>query len=118
MKKQIDVRRCRVCECTDADCSGCIQRTGKPCHWVSADLCSACAGGYNTLIRVKRGDPHVARVRVGGRTYSSSSTSLELHACERAAEKVAAAVHAKGFRVEQYRTLSINAGRAALFLEF
>ena len=36
------VRRCRACGCTDLDCSGCIERTGRPCHWVEADLCSAC----------------------------------------------------------------------------
>lgn len=34
--------RCRVCGCTDHDCSGCIRRTGEPCHWVEPDLCSAC----------------------------------------------------------------------------
>jgi hypothetical protein len=37
-----DVRKCRVCGCTDDDCSGCIARTGKPCRWVERDLCSAC----------------------------------------------------------------------------
>lgn len=37
-----EVRRCRECGCTDADCRGCIERTGEPCHWVGADLCSAC----------------------------------------------------------------------------
>lgn len=36
------VRRCRVCGCTDVDCSGCIARTGMPCWWVADDLCSAC----------------------------------------------------------------------------
>jgi len=36
------VRTCRVCGCTDADCSGCIARTGEACHWVEADRCSAC----------------------------------------------------------------------------
>lgn len=35
-------RRCRVCGCTDADCSGCIERTGEPCTWVEPNLCSAC----------------------------------------------------------------------------
>lgn len=35
---------CRVCGCTDHDCRGCIERTGEPCHWVEADLCSACVG--------------------------------------------------------------------------
>jgi hypothetical protein len=37
-------RKCRVCGCTDADYFGCIERTGKPCHWIEADLCSACEG--------------------------------------------------------------------------
>lgn len=37
-----DVRRCRVCGCTDDDCSQCIERTGEPCSWVEWDLCSAC----------------------------------------------------------------------------
>lgn len=36
-------RRCRICGCTDMDCSQCIRRTGEPCWWVAADLCSACA---------------------------------------------------------------------------
>lgn len=38
-----DARRCRVCGCTDADCGGCVARTGQPCYWIDADLCSACA---------------------------------------------------------------------------
>lgn len=33
---------CRVCGCTEDDCSGCIERTGMPCYWVEEDLCSAC----------------------------------------------------------------------------
>lgn len=37
-----DIRRCRVCGCTDDDCHQCIEKTGKPCHWVEDDLCSAC----------------------------------------------------------------------------
>jgi len=36
-------RRCRICGCTDADCRQCIKKTGKPCHWIEPDLCSACA---------------------------------------------------------------------------
>ena len=34
--------RCRVCGCTDDDCFDCYVRTGAPCCWVEADLCSAC----------------------------------------------------------------------------
>lgn len=37
------IRRCQVCGCTDLNCSGCVERTGESCHWVEADLCSACA---------------------------------------------------------------------------
>jgi len=36
-------KTCRVCGCTDDDCSNCIALTGKACHWVEPDLCSACA---------------------------------------------------------------------------
>ena len=35
-------RRCRVCGCTDDDCSQCIKVTGHSCHWVEPDLCSRC----------------------------------------------------------------------------
>lgn len=35
-------RSCRLCGCTEADCSQCIAKTGTPCHWVERDLCSAC----------------------------------------------------------------------------
>jgi len=35
-------RVCRICHCTELDCSACVERTGEPCSWVSMDLCSAC----------------------------------------------------------------------------
>ena len=41
-KDQDAPRSCRVCSCTDDDCSGCIERTGEPCEWIEPDLCSAC----------------------------------------------------------------------------
>lgn len=37
------MQTCRECGCTDVDCSGCIERTGRACSWVETDLCSACA---------------------------------------------------------------------------
>lgn len=40
--RAVAVRTCRKCGCTDADCSGCIERTGERCYWVEGDLCSAC----------------------------------------------------------------------------
>lgn len=33
---------CRICSCTDEDCSWCIVLTGKPCFWQEPDLCSSC----------------------------------------------------------------------------
>lgn len=43
---------CKVCGCTDNDCSQCIEATGVPCYWVAPGLCSRCAtemkkGGRN-----------------------------------------------------------------------
>lgn len=37
-----EVRACRTCGCTDDYCAWCIEKTGHPCRWVEADLCSAC----------------------------------------------------------------------------
>jgi hypothetical protein len=39
----IEIRECHQCGCTDDDCRQCIEKTGEPCHWVSENLCSACA---------------------------------------------------------------------------
>ena len=37
--------RCQFCGCTDADCQGCIDRTGEACSWANAErtVCTACA---------------------------------------------------------------------------
>ena len=46
--------KCRVCGCTDDDCSQCIAKTGKPCTWIERNgensLCSACAGADPEII--------------------------------------------------------------------
>lgn len=34
--------QCRVCGCTDLDCSGCIARTGTACCWAEPGRCTAC----------------------------------------------------------------------------
>jgi len=28
------MKKCRICGCTDEDCSQCIAKTGEPCEWV------------------------------------------------------------------------------------
>lgn len=111
-------RRCRVCDCTDNDCSRCIARTGKPCSWVEPDLCSACQGGWNGLIRVRRGNPNVASVRIGRRTIHASTTGNEEWAVRSIAEKALLAARAVSFRVVRYQRLSAKTSQAALFLEF
>ncbi|RYG48265.1 MAG: TraR/DksA family transcriptional regulator, partial [Chitinophagaceae bacterium] len=42
VSKNIKVRSCRVCGCTEDNCQKCVEKTGHPCHWVAKDLCSAC----------------------------------------------------------------------------
>ena len=39
---ELTKRRCKRCGCTEDNCSVCIERTGGPCLWIGADLCSAC----------------------------------------------------------------------------
>ena len=35
---------CKICGCTDHECSQCVKKTGMPCWWLdeSHELCSAC----------------------------------------------------------------------------
>ena len=33
---------CITCGCTEKDCKQCVEKTGKPCHWVANSKCSAC----------------------------------------------------------------------------
>jgi hypothetical protein len=35
--------QCAVCDCTENDCSQCVERTGEPCYWAREGVCSACA---------------------------------------------------------------------------
>lgn len=42
LKKTQNVRSCRKCGCTDADCRQCIKAQGFPCSWAEADLCTRC----------------------------------------------------------------------------
>ncbi|MFL9844719.1 hypothetical protein [Flavobacterium rhizosphaerae] len=48
-----DHQKCRVCGCTEEDCSICVAVTGKPCYWVEIDLCSACSVPNGELAKVK-----------------------------------------------------------------
>ena len=41
-KRSETPRRCRICGCTDNDCTECIAAQGFPCSWVEEDLCSRC----------------------------------------------------------------------------
>ncbi len=48
-------RKCRICGCTDSDCSQCVEKTGEPCYWVEDDLCSACKTTVVSLSSIKGG---------------------------------------------------------------
>ena len=113
-------RVCRACGCTDQDCRACIQRTGKPCHWVEAELCSVCAErGYRYEIRVRYGgNTNVASARIGGRTLRASSTASGRQACLDLAQKAAASVRADSAKVERFRAFSPRADSAVLYMTF
>ena len=49
-------RACRVCGCTEHD--ACVDLFGGPCHWVEADLCSACVWEAEPYRGEFRGAPH------------------------------------------------------------
>jgi hypothetical protein len=55
-------RKCRVCGCTDNDCSQCIKKTGFPCYWIEDDLCSACG---KTIKAISCKQPWVNMIRHG-----------------------------------------------------
>lgn len=48
------MRSCRRCGYSDDDCRQCIAATGKPCHWVEADLCSACTSATPAPVQSHR----------------------------------------------------------------
>lgn len=45
--RMADDRRCRICGCSELNCSGCVMIMGEPCCWANAShtLCSACEMG-------------------------------------------------------------------------
>lgn len=39
----VDEQACRVCGCTNEDCTECVDILGEPCDWADVDLCTRCA---------------------------------------------------------------------------
>ncbi|NLH40416.1 MAG: ParB N-terminal domain-containing protein [Planctomycetes bacterium] len=72
---------CRVCGCTDADCSGCVERTSEPCHWVDKEhtLCSACAGNES------RATSHGSPVKPSGLIENPEKIRVEMDKAWKAA---------------------------------
>lgn len=60
-----DEATCRVCGCTDDDCSQCVEKTGAPCSWVEPDLCSACVPTAAEKNRVAAIDHHYRTTKNG-----------------------------------------------------
>jgi len=46
-------QKCRVCGCTEEDCTQCVEAQGTPCYWVDIDLCSRCFNEMNKDIKEK-----------------------------------------------------------------
>ena len=38
--EELGERECRACGCSQFN--ACVSEAGIPCHWIEADLCSAC----------------------------------------------------------------------------
>lgn len=77
-------RTCRVCGCTDRNCAGCIAKTGEPCSWVEADLCSACApDGPPQTISARDYDEAQDAATWGDQVRSEGLADGSLAKCER-----------------------------------
>lgn len=66
---ELPMRECRVCGCTEEDCTGCVVKTGQPCFWVEDDLCSACwisANNDRSLANARAHDTIVSIHQVPG----------------------------------------------------
>lgn len=48
----MEAQKCRVCGCTEEDCSQCVKLTGHPCHWIETDLCSACDDAIKSQTKI------------------------------------------------------------------
>jgi hypothetical protein len=58
---------CRICACTDDDCTWCIVLTEEPCYWAEPDLCSACQCGGDLSLRQFPFPDDIERARYRGR---------------------------------------------------
>ena len=66
-------RICFICGCTDFNCTNCVEKTGKPCHWISDEhnICSDClhtaldlAENFLFIMRKNEKDPPEEVIRM------------------------------------------------------
>ncbi len=55
---------CRVCGCTNLDCSQCIESTGTACHWIESDLCSRCDDEIKMFVSTVGGSREAAEADI------------------------------------------------------
>jgi hypothetical protein len=67
---------CRVCGCTDDNCTACINRTGVACYWFEPDLCSACVPAFQE--RLRRGLVRAAALNRAERDLQGSFQRKEI----------------------------------------
>lgn len=75
------IRKCRECGCDDLH--ACIDQ-GVPCHWVSADLCSACA--RLAMVAQEEQGKRGRKVSVGSRVFPPLNNSRRLESAFRGTE--------------------------------
>jgi hypothetical protein len=118
------IPRCRSCGCTDDDCSGCIARTGEPCHWIEGDLSSACAGDIAlrlldvyTVYRGSNGDATKALYAKLGSLGPIGVVAVNLFRAQKNSER-AKAYRGRGFKGAAYdRKQWAMANLAAILVE-
>jgi len=54
------MKKCKICECTDDNCTSCVEKTGIPCYWFSDNICSACAFPEDEIKTSEEWQKHVS----------------------------------------------------------
>ena len=83
---------CRVCGCTQDNCSQCIAATDEPCHWVEvpegeAPLCSRCADEIKAKAKADGTTEGVAEVRIRNAKDAADAEATKAAADDAAAPK-------------------------------
>jgi ParB/RepB/Spo0J family partition protein len=70
-----EVQKCRVCGCTEDDCSQCIEASGRPCSWVKGqpNLCTRCKDEQDAAAAKQKAE----RTQEAAKSLSLEGESIE-----------------------------------------